>query len=98
MSKASEKMTKDSGVPSKEAFMEKVLGAYRHGAGADDLPSDAEAARALIPPGTAAVRDFSYIAPDFPAFEADNCVGCMECVAACPDSAVLAKVIAKSDP
>ncbi len=49
--------------------MEKVLGAYRHGAGADDLPSDAEAARALIPPGTAAVRDFSYIAPDFPAFD-----------------------------
>jgi len=96
-SKNKDKMTKDSGFPEKERFMEKVLGAYRHGAGADDLPSDAEAARALIPPGTAAVRDFSYIAPEFPALTAENCVGCMECVTACPDTAILAKVIGKAD-
>ena len=90
-------MTKDSGIPEKEQFLEKVLGAYRHGGGADDLPADAEAARALIPPGTAAMRDFSYIAPEFPAFVKENCVGCMECVTACPDTAVLAKVIGKAD-
>ena len=98
MAKASakeDKITKNTGFPDKERFVEKVIGAYRHGAGADDLPSDAEAARALIPPGTAAVRDFSYIAPEFPALNAENCVGCMECVTACPDTAILAKVIGK---
>jgi pyruvate ferredoxin oxidoreductase beta subunit len=97
MTDAPTKPDAKTGYPDRERFIEDVLGAYRHGRGADDLPSDAEAARALIPPGTAAVRDFSYIAPEFPALLNEACVGCMECVAACPDSAILAKVIGKSD-
>ena len=88
---------KDAGFPEKEQFVEKIIGAYRHGRGADDLPADEEAARALIPPGTAALRDFSYIAPEFPILRKEACVGCMECVTACPDSAILAKVVGKSD-
>ncbi len=99
MSKAPAKQRKKTAgiLPDGNEFREKVLGAYRRGAGADDLPSDKAAARSLIPPGTAALRDFSYIAPDFPAFDKQKCVGCMECVTKCPDTAILAKVIGKSD-
>ncbi|HLE58227.1 MAG TPA: thiamine pyrophosphate-dependent enzyme [Candidatus Limnocylindria bacterium] len=46
-------------------------------------------ARSLIPPGTAAVRDFSHLAPRIPELDATRCVGCMTCVSACPDSAIL---------
>ena len=42
----------------------------------------------MIPPGTAATRDFSGLAPQIPAFLLDACVGCMTCVNACPDSAI----------
>ncbi len=50
------------------------------------------AARSLLPPATAALRDFSYVAPEIPAFMASRCTACMECVNACPDTAILAKV------
>ena len=46
-------------------------------------------ARSVIPPGTAATRDFSGLAPRIPEFVSDACVGCMSCVSACPDSAIL---------
>ena len=56
------------------------------------LPADDQMARSVIPAGTGALRDFSYIAPDIPEFIAENCVGCMECVTQCPDTAILGKV------
>lgn len=84
-------------LPDPDAFREKVVGAYRKGAGADILPADEDTARSLIPAGTAALRDFSYISPDFPTFDREKCVGCMECVTKCPDTAILAKVAAKSE-
>jgi pyruvate/2-oxoacid:ferredoxin oxidoreductase beta subunit/Fe-S-cluster-containing hydrogenase component 2 len=46
----------------------------------------------VIPPGTAATRDFSGLAPRIPRLIAEACVGCMACVSACPDSALLASV------
>jgi len=46
-----------------------------------------------VPAATAALRDFSYIAPDIPEFNGPNCVGCMDCVTQCPDTAILAKVV-----
>ncbi|MBI3895320.1 MAG: 4Fe-4S binding protein, partial [Acidobacteria bacterium] len=49
-------------------------------------------ARSLIPAGTAALRDFSHISQEIPQLIADNCVGCMECVTACPDTAIRGKV------
>ena len=55
-----------------------------------ELPSDEGVARGIIPPGTALTRDFSGLAPTIPAFVLDACVGCMACVNACPDSAILA--------
>jgi pyruvate ferredoxin oxidoreductase beta subunit len=46
-----------------------------------------------VPAATGALRDFSYIAPDIPEFIGENCVGCMECVTQCPDTAILGKVV-----
>ena len=66
-----------------------MVGGYATGRGDRELPSDAAVARSVIPPGTAATRDFSGLAPRIPEFVSDACVGCMSCVNACPDSAIL---------
>ncbi len=75
-----------------EDFNERVVGAYSQGAD-DELPADLGVARSLVPPGTGAFRDFSYIAPEIPEFIHENCVGCMTCVTECPDTAILGKVV-----
>ncbi len=77
-------------------FNARVIGAYERGTGSQDLPADVGVARSLIPPGTAALRDFSYLAPDIPEFLAEQCVGCMTCVTECPDTAILGKAIPAS--
>ena len=74
------------------AFDESVIDAYRRGVADVELPSDAAVARSVIPPGTAATRDFSGLAPRIPRVLAEACVGCMACVSACPDNALLATV------
>jgi pyruvate/2-oxoacid:ferredoxin oxidoreductase beta subunit/NAD-dependent dihydropyrimidine dehydrogenase PreA subunit len=73
-------------------FNERVVGAYNSGLAERGLPADSMTARSVVPAGTGALRDFSYIAPDIPEFIAENCVGCMECVTECPDTAILGKV------
>ena len=73
-------------------FFENVLLAYDHGED-DELVADEALARSIIPAGTGAHRDFSYIAPEIPRFLNDKCVGCMMCVTECPDTAILAKVV-----
>lgn len=70
-------------------FNSVVVNAYGRGTADGSLPADAGVARSVIPPGTAAVRDFSNLAPRIPALTAEACVGCMTCVNACPDSAIL---------
>ena len=70
-------------------FNREVVEAYQHGTADAELPADGSVARSLIPPGTAAARDFSGLSPQIPAFVAERCVGCMNCVNACPDSAIL---------
>src|SRR6266567_4409793 len=77
-------------------FNERVVGAYNNGTAEKDLAADDNVARSVIPAGTGALRDFSYIAPDIPLFVVENCVGCMDCVTQCPDTAILAKVIEPS--
>ncbi len=77
-------------------FNERIVGAYNNGTADEGLPADATTARSLIPVGTAALRDFSYIAPDIPEFTSANCVACMECVTQCPDTAILGKAIPES--
>lgn len=76
-------------------FNERIINAYN--AGDDDaLPADISVARSLIPAATGAFRDFSYIAPEIPQFNNNNCVGCMTCVTECPDTAILGKVVEPS--
>lgn len=74
-------------------FNRRVIGAYQQGKGSAVLPADLGVARSLIPPGTGALRDFSYIAPEIPEFDFAKCVGCMSCVTECPDTAILGKAI-----
>jgi pyruvate/2-oxoacid:ferredoxin oxidoreductase beta subunit/NAD-dependent dihydropyrimidine dehydrogenase PreA subunit len=76
-----------------EGFREAVLEPYARGTAERELPADALHALSWLPPGTACYRDFSAVAPDLPALDAEKCVGCMECVTQCPDSAILAKVV-----
>lgn len=73
-------------------FHRRVLSAYAAGRGGAELPADVGLARSLVPPGTAGLRDFSYVAPEIPELVEGACVGCMECVTQCPDTAILAKV------
>jgi pyruvate/2-oxoacid:ferredoxin oxidoreductase beta subunit/Pyruvate/2-oxoacid:ferredoxin oxidoreductase delta subunit len=71
-------------------FNTTVIDAYRRGVADVELPSDESVGRSLIGPATAGVRDFSSLSPLIPAFVAEKCVGCMACVSACPDSAIMA--------
>ena len=49
-------------------FNSSIVGAYRRGIADLELPADSGVARSIIPPGTAAVRDFSTLAPRIPEF------------------------------
>jgi pyruvate/2-oxoacid:ferredoxin oxidoreductase beta subunit/Pyruvate/2-oxoacid:ferredoxin oxidoreductase delta subunit len=70
-------------------FGSTIVPAYRTGVADRGQPVDAGLARSIIPPGTAATRDFSTLAPRIPQLIAEACVGCMACVSACPDTAIL---------
>jgi pyruvate/2-oxoacid:ferredoxin oxidoreductase beta subunit/Pyruvate/2-oxoacid:ferredoxin oxidoreductase delta subunit len=70
-------------------FNSTVIDAYRRGIADAELPSETGVARSIVPPGTSATRDFSGLAQQIPEFLLDACVGCMTCVNACPDSAIL---------
>jgi pyruvate/2-oxoacid:ferredoxin oxidoreductase beta subunit/Pyruvate/2-oxoacid:ferredoxin oxidoreductase delta subunit len=75
---------------------EEVIEAYNRGGGSA-LPADKFVAQSVVPAGTGAYRDFSYIAPEVPELTAENCVACMECVQNCPDTAILGKVVRPED-
>jgi pyruvate ferredoxin oxidoreductase beta subunit len=77
-------------------FNDAVVGAYATNTLDDVLGADTSVARSIMPPGTAATRDFSYLAPSIPEFIADRCVGCMSCVSSCPDTAILAVALPES--
>ena len=79
-----------------DGFDTSVVNAYRRGVADAELPAEVGLARSIIPPGTAATRDFSRLAPRIPAFVAEACVGCMTCVSACPDTAILAVALPQS--
>lgn len=75
---------------------QEVLDAYNRGAGSS-LPADEFVAQSVLPAGTGGERDFSYIAPELPEYLAENCVGCMDCVNNCPDTAILGKIVKQED-
>jgi pyruvate ferredoxin oxidoreductase beta subunit len=80
------------GIPGEGASFSPILEAYANGTFESCVGADAFAARSIMPPATAAGRDFSYVAPEMPDFLASKCTACMECVNVCPDTAILAKV------
>jgi ferredoxin len=61
-----------------------------------ELPADELVARSLMPPGSAAGRDFSSLAPTLPELAAEACTGCMVCVNVCPDAALYAIAVPES--
>ncbi|HVT27032.1 MAG TPA: hypothetical protein VHE81_03335, partial [Lacipirellulaceae bacterium] len=67
-------------------FNDRVIRGYEEGKGEKELPADLAVARSLVPAGTAALRDFSYVAPEIPEYIRENCTGCMDCVTECPDT------------
>src|SRR3954452_548842 len=73
-----------------EEFGATVVPEYLLGKADRGHAADNRLARSIIPPATAATRDFSTLAPRIPQLIADACVGCMACVNACPDTAILA--------
>jgi pyruvate/2-oxoacid:ferredoxin oxidoreductase beta subunit/Pyruvate/2-oxoacid:ferredoxin oxidoreductase delta subunit len=73
-----------------EEFGLTVVPEYRAGTADLGHPADDGLGRSIIPPATAATRDFSALAPRIPKLLAEACVGCMACVNSCPDSAILA--------
>ena len=78
-------------------FNERIVGAYNDGTAEMGLDADVPLARSLVPAGTGVFRDFSYIAPDLPEFYNDKCVGCMDCVTECPDTAILGIAISEKE-
>jgi ferredoxin len=74
-------------------FNDRVIRNYEEGTVEQNLSADLAVARSLVRAGTAALRHFSYIAPDIPEYIVENCTGCMDCVPQCPDTAILGKVI-----
>lgn len=80
-----------------EDFNTRVVGAYNDGTAEKELAADIGVARSLIPAGTGVLRDFSYIAPEIPEFIEEQCVGCMDCVTECPDTAILGKITTKEE-
>jgi len=78
-------------------FNDRVIRSYEDGAADRELPADLAVARSLVPAGTAALRDFSYVAPEIPVFITENCTACMDCVTECPDTAILGKVMSEPD-
>ncbi len=74
-------------------FFDRIVAGYNDGTGEKQLPVDIGVARSVIPAGTGAARDFSYIAPEIPEYIEGNCTGCMSCVNQCPDTAILGKVV-----
>ena len=73
-----------------------VVEAYNTGGGSSQS-ADEFVANSVVPAATGSLRDFAYIAPDLPEFEAADCVGCMDCVQNCPDTAIWGKVSSKEE-
>src|SRR5579884_313951 len=78
-------------------FNERIIRGYEDGSAEKELPADLSLARSLVPAGTAALRDFSNIAPEIPVYLPENCTGCMDCVTECPDTAILGKVLSEPE-
>lgn len=57
-----------------------------------DLDLAEQRARGQAPPATGISRSCRHDAEDLPVIDMERCVGCMDCVAVCPDVAILGRV------
>ena len=73
-------------------FCDWVIGSYARGREAD-LEADEYVGRSLMPPSSGMRRSFRTLTPEIPELISSKCVGCMDCVNECPDTAILAKVV-----
>ena len=85
--------TRPKDVVDVEDFNNRVVAGYNQDSSGEGLVADLDTARSIVPGGTGSYRDFSYIGTEIPLYDPSNCVGCMECVIECPDTAILGKVI-----
>ncbi len=72
-------------------FCERIVGSFANRC-EHELTADLHSARSLMPASSSRHRSFRNIACDLPAFTAERCTACMECVLTCPDSAITARV------
>lgn len=75
-------------------FCEQIIGT---GACPNRSSAEAAAARANALPATDLVRSLRHDAPEIPVIDMERCVGCMECVVACPDVAIVGRVVEPED-
>jgi pyruvate-ferredoxin/flavodoxin oxidoreductase len=73
-------------------FCSRIVASYERGK-QELLEADEFIGRSFMPPASARYRSFRHLGPEIPEFIASKCVGCMECVNQCPDTAILAKVV-----
>ncbi|MGN7611249.1 thiamine pyrophosphate-dependent enzyme [Magnetococcales bacterium HHB-1] len=73
-----------------------IIESYNTGQGSGQK-ADEFIACSLVPASSGSYRDFSYIAPDLPEFDAEKCVACMDCVQNCPDTSIWGRVITEED-
>lgn len=75
-----------------DSFCEQIIGtgACPNRSSAD---SAATATRASALPAAELIRLFRHDAPEIPVIDMERCVGCMECVAVCPDVAIVGRVM-----
>ena len=92
---ARRKTAHDGDFFSVDDFEKRIIAAYNEGHAPSSLPADPAHGRSIISAGSGVFRDFSYIADEIPEFVADACVGCMDCVTMCPDTAILGKVVSE---
>ncbi|MDZ7637947.1 MAG: 4Fe-4S binding protein [Bryobacterales bacterium] len=75
-----------------DSFCEQIIGT-----GACPNRSSSEAAsataRASALPADQLIRSLRHDAPEIPVIDMERCVGCMECVALCPDVAIVGRVV-----
>ncbi|MCW5965737.1 MAG: 4Fe-4S binding protein [Bryobacterales bacterium] len=77
--------------PEDDNFCEQIIGSGACPNRGDSWRAEQQA-RAQAEPAVALVRSFRHDAPEIPVIDMERCVGCMECVALCPDVAILGRV------
>lgn len=77
-----------------DSFCEQIIGT---GACPNRASATASMERASAIPAAELVRSLRHDAAEIPRIDMERCVGCMECVALCPDVAIVGRVVEAED-